>query len=320
MEQGQIRFLQQLTLKLKVNQNLADALAEVLYISKSEAYKKINGKSLLTLPQIQTLCNYFQTTFAVYDEQTSNSSAVSFTPFHTGKIGVKEYIKNLEFFLQSIVNAKNKKLTCATDDIPIFHLFQYPELTAFKLHFWQMRVIEKAPFKLKMNDWNSSLLKPAAHMHDLYLQIPSAEVWTKTSLLNTLEQIKYAAETGIITDKKLGRIICTQLRDALSNIEVYAVTRKKKSDNNNSLFDWYFYDIIGTITYFAEMDGRLASFIRFNTFNTIQEENGPLCKEVAHWLRNLIQDATGFSGQGSVQRNKYLAKAYEQCDAMAELF
>lgn len=320
MEQVQVQFLQQLTAKLKANQHLADALTEVLFISKSEAYKKINGKSLLTLPQIQTLCNHFHTSFAVFDEQNKNSSSVSFTPFHTGIIGVKEYIKSLESFLQSIANAKEKKLTCATDDIPIFHLFQYPELTAFKLHFWQMRVIDNAPFQFKMNEWTPSLLKPAAHMHELYLQIPSVEVWTKTSLLNTLEQIHYAAETGIIKDKKLGRTICNQLRDAIGNIEVYAVTRKKLKQQENSLFDWYFYDIIGTITYLAEMDGKLASFVRFNTFNTIQEENGPLCTEIQHWLQNLIQDATGFSGQGSVQRNKYLAKAYEQCDAMAELF
>lgn len=320
MEKTQVQFLQQLTSRLNANQHLADALTEVLFISKSEAYKKINGKSLLTLPQIQLLCNHFHTSFAIFDEQDKSSSAVSFTPFHTGNIGVKEYINSLSAFLQSVANAKEKKLTCATDDIPIFHLFQYPELTAFKLHFWQMRVIEKAPFKFKLNDWSSSLLKSAANMHDLYMQIPSVEVWTKTSLLNTLEQINYAAETGIITDKKLGRIICSQLRDALSNIEVYAVNRKKQPANSNSLFDWYFYDIIGTITYLAEMDGKQASFVRFNTFNTIQEQNGPLCKEISYWLQSLIQDATGFSGQGSVQRNKYLAKAYEQCDAMTELF
>lgn len=320
MEKTQVQFLQQLTNRLNANQHLADALTEVLFISKSEAYKKINGKSLLTLPQIQTLCNHFHTSFAIFDEQDKSSSSISFTPFHAGNIGVKEYINSLSAFLQSIANANEKKLTCATDDIPIFHLFQYPELTAFKLHFWQMRVIEKAPFKFKLNDWSSSLLQSAANMHDLYMQIPSVEVWTKTSLLNTLEQINYAAETGIVTDKKLGRIICSQLRDALSNIEVYAVNRKKQPANNNSLFDWYFYDIIGTITYLAEMDGKQAGFVRFNTFNTIQEQNGPLCKEISYWLQSLIQDATGFSAQGSVQRNKYLAKAYDQCDAMTELF
>lgn len=319
MQQPQTEFLKQLHGKLPANQKLADAIADILAISKSEAYKKITGKALLTLPQIQLLCDHFNVNFAIHGQQNRNSSIISFAPFHTGKIGVKQYVSSLEKFLQEIAESNQRKLLCATDDIPLFHLFQYPELTAFKLHFWQMRVIDKAPFKFKMNDWVPSVLNPAAHMHELYLQIPSVEVWTKTSLLNTLEQIKYAAETGIITDKKFGRLICAQLREALSNIEVYAVNRSKQL-NNEVLFDWYFYDIIGTITYLAEMDGRLATYVRFNTFNTIREENGPLCTEVNHWLHSLIQDATGFSGQGSVQRNKYLAKAFEQCDAMANLF
>ncbi|NCU05175.1 MAG: hypothetical protein GXC73_14440 [Chitinophagaceae bacterium] len=319
MQQAQHDFLQQLSSKLPPGQKLADAVGAVIGTSKSEAYKKMTGKTLLTLPQVQALCDHFNVNFAIHGQHNRSNSIISFAPFHTGKIGVKEYVSSLEKFLQDIAESNQRKLTCATDDIPLFHLFQYPELTAFKLHFWQMRVIDKAPFKFKMNDWGPSILKPAAHMHELYLQIPSVEVWTKTSLLNTLEQIQYAAEAGIITDKKIGRLICAQLRDALSNIEVYAVNHSKQG-NKEVLFDWYFYDIIGTITYLAEMDGRLATYVRFNTFNTIREENGPLCTEVKHWLQSLIQDATGFSGQGSVHRNKYLAQAYEQCDAMASLF
>lgn len=318
-QQTQTEFLKQFAGKLPATQKIVDAIAEVLDISKSEAYKKITGKTLLALPQIQLLCDHFNVNFAIHGQHNRSSSIVSFAPFHTGKVGVKEYVGSLERFLSDIAASKERKLTCATDDIPLFHLFKYPELTAFKLHFWQMRVIDKAPFKFKMNDWGPSILQPAAHMHELYLQIPSVEVWTKTSLLNTLEQIRYAAEAGIITDKKFGRLICSQLREALSNIEVYAVNRSKQG-NKEVMFDWYFYDIIGTITYLAEMDGRLTTYVRFNTFNTIREENGPLCIEVKHWLDSLIQDATGFSGQGSVQRNKYLAKAYEQCDAMADLF
>lgn len=315
----QEHFFHQIAQKLTASQKMADVLAEVLQVSRSEAYKKLTGRTLLTLPQIEILCNHFNISFAIHGQQNRSSGNISFTPFHTGMVGVKEYVGSLEKFLKEIAESNQRKLLCATDDIPIFHLFQYPELTAFKLHFWQMRVIDKAPFKFNMNEWGPAILQPAAHMHDLYQQIPSVEIWTKTSLLNTLEQIKYAAEAGIITDKKLGRIICTQLRDALSDIEVYAINHSKQG-NTEVLFDWYFYDIIGTITYLAEMDGRMATYIRFNTFNTIREENGPLCTEVKHWLNSLIQDATGFSGQGSVQRNKYLAQAYEQCDTMAELF
>jgi hypothetical protein len=319
MEQLQVNFFKHLSQKLAANRKLSDELVGLLGISKGEAYKKINTKSLLTIPQIKLLCDHFQVSFTIEGKENRSSANINFTPFHTGKIGVKDYIRSLEQFLGNIAASGTGKLSCATDDIPIFHLFQYPELTAFKLHFWQMRIIDQAPFKFNANDWGPSILQPAARLHQLYQTIPSVEVWTKTSLLNTLDQIKYAAEAKIITDKKVGRLICTQLRSALAEIEMYAVNRNKLS-KEDVLFDWYFYDIIGTITYLAEMDGELETFIRFNTFNTIHEENGPLCTEVKHWLENLVKDAVGFSGQGSVQRNKYLAAAYDQCDAMAELF
>lgn len=319
MEQLQADFFRQLSQKLGPNKKLSNELVDLLGISKGEAYKKINTKSLLTIPQIKILCNHFKTSFTIQGIENRASASINFSPFHTGKIGVKDYINSLEKFLTNIASAKSSKLTCATDDIPIFHLFQYPELTAFKLHFWQMRVIDKAPFKFMMNEWGSSVLQPASHLHELYKTIPSVEVWTKTSLLNTLEQIRYATEAKIITDKILGRLICDQLRTALADIEMYAINRNKSS-TGEVLFDWYFYDIIGTITYLAEMDGDLAAYIRFNTFNTIQEENGPLCTEVKHWLHNLINDSTGFSGQGSVQRNQYLAMAYNMCDEMASMF
>jgi len=319
MEQLQVAFFNRLSRKLTDNKKLADEIVNVLGVSKSEVYKKLTGKTLLTLPQIQKLCDHFKTGFTIQGNENRSNSNISFTPFHTGKVAVKDYINSLEKFLSTIASAKVSKLTCATDDVPIFHLFQYPELTAFKLHFWQMRIIDQAPVKFNMSNWGSDVLQPAAKLHDLYKTIPSVEVWTKTSLLNTLDQIRYAAESKLITDKKLGKLICKQLRSALADIEVYAINRNKSSNKEVS-FDWYFYDIIGTITYLAEMDGELNTFIRFNTFNTIHEENGPLCTEVKYWLGNLIKDATGFSGQGSVQRNKYLAAAYDECDEMAEMF
>ncbi len=319
MDQVQANFFKQIVKKKTTGKKLSDELVDLLGISKGEAYKKINTKSLLTITQIKLLCDKFQVRFTIDGKENRSSSNINFTPFHTGKVAVKDYINSLEKYLTNIAASKNRKLSCATDDIPIFHLFQYPELTAFKLHFWQMRIIDQASFKFNMNDYGASVLQPAAKLHDLYKTIPSVEIWTKSSLLNTLDQIRYAAEAKIITDKTVGKLICSQLRSTLADIELYAINRNKSTKGEAS-FDWYFYDIIGTVTYLAEMDGELGTFIRFNTFNSIQEENGPLCTEVKYWLENLIKDATGFSGHGSVQRNKYLAAAYEQCDEMAEMF
>jgi hypothetical protein len=312
-------FLRQVQSKLPPGISAVAALMEDLGIGKSEAYKKLRGETVLSLEQIQLLCNRYAINFTVQGYANRQSAFVDFTPFCSTALGVNDYIKNLQMFLRQIASASPTKLTCATDDIPIFHLFQYPELTAFKLHFWQLRVADNAPLKLAMDNWPAHVLQQAAQLYHLYKTIPSVEIWTKTSLLNTLEQIQYSADSGIISDHGLGRAICQQLRQALADIEGYAKSRDK-GINEPVLFDWYFYDIIGSITYLAEMNGNLATYIRFNTFNTLHEYDGPLCAEVQHWLNNMLKDATGFSGQGSIQRSHYLENAYKSCLAMEQRF
>ena len=316
---AQALFLQRLQYHLPPGIPLMVALADALGLSKSVAYKKVNGESPLSTAQLQHLCNHFECSYHLQGYQHRQEAFVDFTPFYKNNIGVAQYIGGLKKFLTQIARAQPNQLTCATDDIPIFHLFKYPELTAFKLHFWQLRVVDHAPFVLNMNDWSSVLITEAAQLHNIYNQIPSTEIWTSSSLLNTIDQVKHAADSGMITDRGLGRAICQQLRQALADIEGCAIN-KTKSAEKVIAFDWYFYDIIGSITYLADMNGTIATYIRFNTFNTIHEENGPLSVEVKHWLENLKQDATGFSGQGSLHRNRYLAHAYEACDAMIATF
>ena len=318
MEALQQSFLQQIEQKLQPGRLLVRELMDATGISKSEAYNKISGKSLLTTRQLQMLCNKFGVNFTIPGNSQHNASEVNFMSFRNTGISVQDYVESLRKLLVAIAAAPNGKLSCATDDIPIFHLFGYPELTAFKLHFWQMRSINNAPFVLDFENWDSTILKTTRELHTLYQSIPSVEIWTKSSLLNTLDQIRYAKSVGIISNEQ-GRIICRQLRSALAGIEKCAVNRSKSGDGK-VLFDWYFYEIIGTITYLAEMNGNLMTFLRFNTFNTIQAYNQPICHEVQHWMHKLVADSTGFSGQGSVYRNRYLASAYESCDEIERAF
>jgi len=70
-------------------------------------------------------------------------------------------------------------------------------------------------------------------------------------LLITIDQIRYAAESNILKDKSLGRILCEQLIATLYDIEGYAM---KSCKNENVLFDWYFCDVVGSVTYLAKIE------------------------------------------------------------------
>ena len=319
----QERFFEELKKNIPSNNLLANVLESSLGISKSEAYNKLKGNSSLTISQIEFLCNKYNIHFEINPQASTDSCIIKFTPFHTGNMNISEYMNSLKKVMEDLCKSGITKMICATDDIPFYHLFKYPELAAFKLHFWDNKII-----KYKRNQENAIFdftkankkdIRTAFELHKIYQSIPSVEIWTKSHLLITIDQIKFAAESHILKDKKIGKIFCEQLIETLKDIESYAI-KSSKTENTQTPFDWYSCDVIGNVTYLAELPKKNICFLRFNTFNSIQSEDESLCAEVNMWLQSLLNDATGFSGHGTKHRNAYLQSAIKTCTDLSDMF
>lgn len=319
----QTQLFKDLQQKLSKDTLPANEIALLLNISKSEAYNKISGKSQLTLSQLYQICRKFNLHFEIGQMKETNSCKVRYTPFHSGNISVNDYVVLLNKFLDDLAMQQVSKLSCATDDIPFFHLFKYPELAAFKLHFWDSRISKAGVNKPeKLFDFKRVVKKDirnAFKVHKTYLAMPSLEIWTKSYLLITPDQIKYAQESKLIKDQKLGKVICNQLLATLDDIEKYAINRSK-SKTEDIPFEWYQCDVVGSVTYLADTPDKQYSFLRFNTFNNFQTDDEQLCKEVEMWLLSLLNNSTGFSGHGSRQRNLYLHNARHTIEGLRERF
>jgi hypothetical protein len=319
----QVQLFKDLQRKLGKETLPAHEIASLLKISKSEAYNKISGKSQLTLNQLHLVCRKFNLHFEIRQKAEINSCTVRYTPFHSGNISVNDYIISLNQSLDNLASLGINKLSCATDDIPFFHMFKYPELAAFKLHFWDSRISKSGVNKPeKIFDFRKVQKKDfrnAYKIHKTYMAMPSLEIWTKSYLLITPDQIKYANESKLIKDAALGRVICDQLLATLSDIESYAIDRSKNTKTNIP-FEWYQCDVVGSVTFLADTPEKQYSFLRFNTFNNFQTDDAQLCKEVEMWLLSLLNNATGFSGHGSRQRNLYLHDARKTIEGLRENF
>ena len=217
----------------------ANEIASLLNISRSEAYNKISGKSQLTLSQLYQVCQKFNLHFEIGQKKEINSCKMGYTPFHSGNITVSDYIVLLNNFMNELTMQQTSKLSCATDDIPFFHLFKYPELAAFKLHFWDSRFskagVNKPEKIFDFKKFNKKDIRNASNIYKTYMAMPSLEIWTKSYLLITPDQIKYAIESKLIKDAKLGKTICEQLLATLNDIESYAVASSKNKKNTSSL-------------------------------------------------------------------------------------
>ena len=123
-----------------------------------------------------------------------------------------------------------------TDDIPVFYLFKYAELAAFKLLFWQSSITDNSP-SFCFDAIDQTLLGKCTELNQIYLQIPTVEIWGKNAVDYTVEQIRYTWEAGILTDRNFLITIINQLKDCFQDVSAYAKSGRKSIDDTHT-FDW----------------------------------------------------------------------------------
>ncbi|MNX94954.1 hypothetical protein D3C86_1272040 [compost metagenome] len=309
----QNNFIERLKLSLPPYQNAAQSIADCLQISPNEAYKKLRNKSSLTLQQLMKLADTFKVPI-VYQPEQAATVTFSYPKIAGEKPEIEEYLLDLLNNLKQIHASKEKHLTIVTDDIPLFHLFKYPELAAFKLFFW-FESLGNQPQQFNRRFIEESTVQIAQELNRIYLEIPSTEIWAKDSIHGSLEQIRYAFEAGYIEDSALAEELVMQLRYCLTDMNMYAMSSKKTIDAAHT-FNWYNCDVLGTIAYLTEMNGTMTCFNRFNTFNFLKTEDPDYCKQTKTWMQGLMRKSVSFSGQGEKHRNKYIYQAFQECDTL----
>lgn len=306
----QISYFEKIKTSIPTYQNLAQAVSDALSITINESYKKIRGNSLLSLQQIVKLSDYFGVPF-LYNPDQIPTVTFAYLSINTEIPNMFLYLQDLLKNLKEIQSSNNKHITITTDDIPLFHLFKYPILTCFKLFFWTDNA-NNTKLKFDPSVFDEEVITLAKELNQIYLEIPCTEIWAKDTVNGTMEQIRYSFEAGYIS-KELAIQVIEQVRYCLTDINMYALSKKKTVDQNHS-FDWYNCDVLGNISYLVDNKGTLSCYNRFNTFNYLKTEDQSFCLQTKNWMESLIQKSVSFSGQGEKHRNKFIYNAFSACD------
>jgi len=311
MANPQNSFFNSIKSSLPSYQNFASSIAEALDLSINEAYKKIRGTSAINLQQIIKLTDTFGVPF-VYQPNELPTVTFDYLSIDKQRPNMLAYLKDLLENLKQIQRSKTKHITITTDDIPVFHFFKYPELTAFKLFFWADSTIQTGT-KFDDSFLSEEIMEVSKELNQIYLEIPSTEIWSKDTVYGTIEQIRYAYEAGHISDKAMAEKIVEQVRYCLTDMNMYAIGSKKTIDPQHT-FNWYSCDVLGSISYLVDFQDSMSCFNRFNTFNYLKTADPFYCNQTKEWMQGLIKKSVSFSGQGEKHRNKYLYNAFAECD------
>lgn len=324
-------FIQRLKETIPTNHSLVDEMADILQVSTDSAYRRIRGETALTIDEVSKICSHYRMPFDQAGVQNGRGDSVTFLYNHlSGNFeSFAKYLEGIANDLKRIKAAEPKEIIWAAVDVPIFHHFSFPNLSAFKLFYWTKSILNAPEFEGKKYDPKAvpeKLMETVREIYDLYMHIPSIEIWSEDTLNSTLKQLEYYWDSGLFNSKQDLIDVLDDIQSMVKRVETQAAHCTKfpgevPSASSSENYTFYNSDLmIGNNCILITAGGNKNVYFSHNTFNAMVTTNAGYCNETENWVKNIIKKSTLISGVSEKQRFRYFKLLYDKIEKVQARF
>jgi hypothetical protein len=317
---AQIEFIQRIRQAMPASLSLVDELADLLQVSTDSAYRRIRGETALTFDEVILLCNHFRLSFDSFTSGAGGTVTFNYNPSNA-EDSFEKYFSNILKDMKKIQSFEQKQIVFAAEDIPIFHHFKFPELTAFKIFYWNKSILNSGDLEGQKFDpaiVDPKMVQMAKDILDIYITVPSVEIWSDDTVNSTLKQIEFYWEAGIFRTKEDALKVCSQVEEMVADIKRYAELGAKfqkdagnvQGENNFVLYNSEL--MIGNNCILVSMGNAKVTYLSHNTFNAMATTHAGFCNDTEGWLKNLMRKSILISGVSEKQRYQFFRKIEEK--------
>lgn len=303
--------------------NMVDDIASILFIQKSSAYKKIRGESSLSPDEIALLGKHYQ--FSVDDLLGIQLDRIYFDfPALNGVVrNVIDYLTPIEQDIKR-VQLINPVIYYTSREIPIFYYYTSPRLSAFKFHVfyninWRDERFKMTSYDYKEYETHALYLEKLKTISSAYMGLDSVEVWNVTVFDNTLNQIRYFLESGLMTDPAEALLLHDEVRQLILKLQDACAAQNKETFFRGSKFpgglQLYNNEIAftGNLIY-VKSDSIRAVYTTFDNPNFLNSSNPRLCDYTQKWLDRIIDNSIKISGGNTRDKSLFFNKILEKVE------
>lgn len=316
----QINFLNRIKDIIPEKKSFTDEIADVLGVSSDSVYRRVRGETLLTINEVFQLCTHYNISFDLF---THNAKNIAFNYEAMGSsAGFRVYLSSILNDMLQIVRAENKQIIYAAIDIPIFHHFNYPELSAFKMFYWMKAVVNVPSLldkKFAVAHIQPEFAELGKKIFETYCKIPSIEIWTDETINSLIKQIEFYWDSGNFESKEDALTVCAQAKNEIETLNKQAEVSNKagKLAGGEPNFTLYHSQIeIGNNCIFTKKGDIESIYLSVHTFNKIITGNPGFVADTKLWLENFIKKSNPISGVSQIHRYKFFKRASDKLDRL----
>lgn len=303
------------------HENVAERIAKILDIKIEGAYRRLRGDTPFSLPDALCLINELGISI---DELVTNTKQIHFKTYLlcTNPYQIEDYLKDILARFKKLDRVPQSNTTNVCEDLPFFRQFGYPNLTAFKLFYWQEAVLKNPAYDYKKynpNEVSKNLRNLANQVYNAYLKTESTEIWTVQTIVKTYQQIDYYLACGMFNNIEYLQAIYTDLEKLLDDLIADAAVGFKLSADKKTQgkFSLYWSELsLDNNSIFLETNKPRYLALGSYSFNSIQTLDHAMLEDYQYWLKSILNKSTKISGQSEKFRYQFYLKIKKSMDQL----
>jgi hypothetical protein len=317
-------LFQSIKSNLAPNISFVHELSELLGISYDSAYRRIRGEKELSLEELKTICLQYKISVDALFNFKSNHVIFSALAIGENGFNIENWLQSLLTAIKLIHAAKDREIIYAAKDIPVFYYFEFPEIAAFKIYFWNKTLIPLSGYENKLLTLEApeNLYETGRQLLSHYIRIPTIEIWSEETISSVLRQIEYCYASGFFARIEDVFRLCDVLDEWLDHVQIQAENgfqymRGKSAEGIENNFKLYHNEVLVTDnTILVKADGQKTSYNTYNVINQLITTNPVFCDQIENSLRNLMQKSTLISGTSAKERHRFFKTLHEKVRAL----
>ena len=300
---------------LHSNEKLVSIISEVLSISADAAYRRINGKTVLSYDEAIKLAQHFNISIdnnfrhkgVFFDLQNPLPISNNFEEFTNAMLSIFES------------DHGNTKIYYAAKDIPFYYFALLPELATFKLYYWANTIqfgndYKKTKFNFQLN--TQEQITQIQKFSDSFTTMAAVEIWNDESFQSILLQIQYYNELGYFESVTIANHLYDTVLKLIDVLETQCEEGLKvnvKKGNSTSLTSAIYKFYYNPVLYLdnsiiIEQASKLKQMLPFNAVDYLVTTDIEFISKNLNWFNKQLEKSLCYSQQAEKERRLFFTR------------
>lgn len=306
---SQKEFFELICARFKTKTEASVFIAKEFNISVDTVKKWIYGQVVIDILQLQRLIDIFDIDSHKLFKRQENTVNFKYIKLTSGSTeNYKKYITSMANLLEKISHDENAQLLFKADDIPIFHLLPYRNLTYFRLYCFAYNIYDyTATFEEFLHLMQELEVQSAFdRIWQAYNQIESVEIWDEYVLATFLRDIRDMYSMNIFENKASAIKLLDEANEMIKKVWGMVGSGKKETGVN---FDFYTKSTptrMGGM--FVKHNDQLSHLINLDMINSMYTDNVEYTSESFKMYESCLERSCSLGKGSKRERTLYFKK------------